>query len=156
LGVRAGWPAAALALELAAHKVGVEVEKLERLELVPPGTLEQVPQRVPGDRASAQARRHGARSRVGVRQRLLAIGWDDPSTANGKGLLEDDHAADSLEDLADLVQRERPERLDPERADPHPRLAQLVDDLPDRPENRAERDDDRLRTIGSVAPCQPT
>ena len=37
-----------------------------------------------------------------------------------------------------------------------PSLAQLVDDLLDRSEHRAERDDDRLRVLAAVAAHQPT
>ena len=64
----------------------------------------------------------------------------------------------SLERRADLLQRERPERLDPERADADPLLAQLVDHLLDRPQHRAERDDDRLGVLGAVGarPARPT
>ena len=54
------------------------------------------------------------------------------------------------ERLAHLVERERPERLDPESADADALVAQLVDRLLDRAEHRAERDDDRLRVVGAV------
>ena len=56
--------------------------------------------------------------------------------------------------LADLLEREGPEGLDAERADPDALVAQLVDDVLDRPQHRAERDDDRLGVLGAVAAHQ--
>ena len=50
---------------------------------------------------------------------------------------------------SDLVERPRPEALDAERADAHALLAQLVDDVLDRAQHRAERDDDRLGVVAS-------
>ena len=71
--------------------------------------------------------------------------------------LEDDQpprAAIAAECRAHGLGRERAERGDAERADPHPVVAQLVDRVLDGAEHRAEGDDDQLRVFGAVGPHQ--
>ena len=117
--------------------------------------LQQPAQRGPGDGPAAQARDHGAAAGVTPDQRLVHIGGDDATATRGEGLLEDDDPAGAGEGLADLLEREGAEGLDCEHADPDPGVAHLVDDLLDRPEDGAERHDDRLGTLGAVAAHQP-
>ena len=132
----------------------VQVEEVERLELVAPGLLEQPVKRLAGDRPSAETGDHGAATRVAAHHRLVDVGGDDPAPAGGQGLLENHHAAGPRQSVADLLEGERPEGLDAERAHPDADVAHLVDDLLDRPQHRAERHDDRLRALGSVAAHQ--
>ena len=56
----------------------------------------------------------------------------------------------SRERLPDLLERVGPEAPDTEGGDVDPFGSQLVDDLVDRPEHRAERDDDRLGVSARV------
>ena len=112
-------------------------------------------QRLAGDRAPAEPGDHRAAAERGCAvQRLVDVGGDDPAAPDRQRLLEDHHAAGAGERLADLVEREGAERLDAEGADPDAALAQLIDHRLDRPQNRAERDDDRVGALGPVAAQQ--
>ena len=138
--------------QLALDEPAVEVEEGRCGQPVGDRVVEQAPQRRLGDRPAAEPRDHGRHVRPeGLRAPRRTSSDDDPADAGGERLLEHDDAAGVAERLAHLVHRPRPEGLDPDRADLHAVLAHLVDVVLDRPEHRAERDDDRLGVLGAVA-----
>src|SRR5271165_333990 len=77
LGRRPGTPSRALALELVAHHVGVQVEKGDLFEFVALGVLEQPPQRAARNGPPAEARDDGVAVEHDPRQRLAHAVGDD-------------------------------------------------------------------------------
>jgi hypothetical protein len=92
-------------------------------------------QRLLRDRASTEPGHDVVDARGKSREREPHVLPDDPAEPDGERLLHDDHPRRAPECGAHLGKRIGPEALDPHRADPHPLLAQLVDDLFDRPEH---------------------
>src|SRR3990172_4328972 len=90
---------------------------------------------------------HGLEPGKGVAHVLA----DDPAGADGERLLEHDDPPRMGERGAHLLERVRAEALEPDGADADALLAQLVDDVLDRAEHRAEREDDGLGVLAPVA-----
>ena len=135
-------------------KLVVEVEERQRLEPVGGGVGEQPAQRCLGDRPPAEARDH----RVGVGPDTSG-GWMPASAAwtsvetippmpTASAFSSTTTRLAPAERRAHGVERERAEGRDPDDADLHALLAQLIDGVLDRAEHRAERDDDRLGVVG--------
>ena len=94
----------------------------------------------------------GVHVRARARQRDLDVLGDDPADADRERPLDDDDAPGPAEHVAHLLQRERPEGLDAERADRDALLAHRVDRVLDRAEDGPERDDDRCRRPAGGSP----
>ena len=116
---------------------------------------EQLVQRGLGDRTPSETGDDVIDRQREARQREPHVLADDAADADRERLLQHDHAPGALERLAHLRERVRAEALDGETSDRFALLAQLVHDVLDRPQHRAEGDDDRLRVLGAVAAHQP-
>ena len=105
---------AAHPLELAVDEVPVDVQERQRLEAIGDGVCEQPAQRRLRDRAPAETRDHRVAVQLDAGERHADVGRDDPADAHGERLLEHEHALCVAERGAHRVQREWPERRDPE------------------------------------------
>ena len=142
-------------LQLGLDPSPVHVEEGERLEPVGDRVGEEAAQRGGGDRPAAEAGDHGVAVQVEPGERHPHVGGDDPADADRQRLLQHDHALGALQRRPHLLHREGPERLDRQRADRDALVAQLVDRVLDRPQHRAEGDDDGLGVLVEVAADQP-
>ena len=131
----------------------VQVEERQRLELVRDRVREQAAQRRLRDRPAAEAGDHRVAVELDARQRHAHV---RPTRSRRRRRRAPSRARRTRlrvpQRRAHLLERERPERLDRRaRRCFTPSLAQLVDDVLDRAEHRAERDHDRLRVLAAVA-----
>ena len=76
----------------------------------------------------------------------------DAARPHGDGAVENDHARNSAKRPAYLVNRPRPVAGHAEGADRDTLVAQLVDDVGERAQHRAQGDDDHLGVGGAVGP----
>ena len=107
-------------------------------------------ERALGDRAAPEPGDDVVDGRRQAREGEPNVLADDAAEADRERLLEHDDPLGVAERLAHLLERVRPEGLDADGPDLRSLLAQLVDDVLDRPEHRPERDHDRLRVGAAV------
>ena len=136
------------AAQLAVDQRAVEVEEGQRRQ--PVRAPQQPGEGLLRDRAAAEPGDHVVDERREPGQGEPDVLPDDPPEADRERLLDDDHPGRGAERGAQLLERERPEALDPDGADLDAAVAQLVDDLLDRAEHRSECDDDRVRVGAPV------
>src|SRR6185295_11265844 len=89
---RSGAPLLASALDLAVDDVPLQIQELERLELVACGLREQVEERALRDGAPAQAGDDGVAVQVQAGKRFAHTAGDDAADARREALLEHDDA----------------------------------------------------------------
>jgi hypothetical protein len=137
-------------------QVVVKVKEGERLQGVGDRSVEHPVKRTLEDGATTESGDDGV---VGDRvrgHRHPDVGGDDPADAHRECLLDADEPFGASESLADGLQREWAEGRNAQRANLFAALATFVDDVLDRAEHRAQRDDHGLGVVEAIAAHEAT